>query len=505
MRLQAFNDISSVLSKSRQYLVLCFALLLLLVVYAPLSWAQTSIPISIDATSTESSSSCNLQFAQSQIEKIATPQSHLQKSNTELEALVETQLLPKLQAQLPPCQNNVPWLMWAGQTLMQYKQYVLASDYLERALMLEPNHKGAKLDYALALAGSDQPDAALSLVLSLSAEPDMPEHLQSSINNLLTKLSALQSNARGALEASLNNSFAPQNKFYASIKAGRDSNLLGAPNLSELNLNFSGLAFNLPLDSSYLSQPGHYTRADVGWSMAQQTSNGLLWQTWAHARHRYSAVSADATQEHVSMGAELKSAMFFANAQGSGLQGGSGARYNTQTVGAGYQKSFGVNGLNASAKLGWVCELKVGPEWQNRNLSSNSVLSGRYTGLALQNLCQQGPDQVFLLAVSNGQDRNLDPNRAGGMQKETAARGMVKWGSVLLELEAEYKRDTGVYSLLLSENPRKIVRLGGRLEWQKSLGEYAVQTGIQWSQQRSNLVLFQQKNSGPYVGLIRQW
>jgi len=74
-----------------------------------------------------------------------------------------------------------------------------------------------------------------------------------------------------------------------------------------------------------------------------------------------------------------------------------------------------------------------------------------------------------------------------------------------LEVEAEYKRDTSIYSLLLSENPRKIARLGGRVEWQKSLGEYAVQTGLQWSQQRSNLLLFQQKNFGPYLGLSRQW
>jgi hypothetical protein len=214
-------------------------------------------------------------------------------------------------------------------------------------------------------------------------------------------------------------------------------------------------------------------------------------------------VSADATQEQVSVGSDLKSASFFANLQGSGLHSGGGARYNTQTLAAGYQKGFGVNAIGANSE--WVCEFKLGPEWQNRNLSSNNVLSGRYSGLAMQNMCQKGKDQVLMLAASNGQDRNMDPNRAGGLQKETSARALLKWGPVLLEMEAEYKRDTAIYSLLLSENPRKIARLGGRLEWQKSLGEYVVQAGFQWSQQRSNLLLFQQKNSGPYLGLSRQW
>jgi hypothetical protein len=496
MRLQAFNEISNGTSKARQKLVLCFALVFQLGFNTTLSFAQT-----FNSTMTEAS--CNLQLAQVQIEKIVSARSFLLKSNAEQEALVEKQLLPSLQAQLPSCQNNVPWLMWAGQTLMQYKQYVLASDYIERALMLEPNNKGAKLEYALALAGSEQPDAAMSLVLSLRAEPDMPEHLKSSIGGLLTKLNAQQSIARNGNDGSSSNPYAPQHKFYVSVKAGRDSNLLGAPNLSELSLNFSGFAFNLPLDGSYLSQPGHYTRTDAGWSRTHQTANGWLWQTWAHARRKSSAVSADVTQEQVSLGSELKSTSFFTNLQGSGLQSGGGARYNTQTVAVGYQKGFGVNSIGATD--GWVCEFKLGPEWQNRNLSSNSALSGRYRGLVMQNMCQKGKDQALMLAASNGQDRNIDPNRAGGLQKETSARALLKWGPVLLEMEAEYKRDTGIYSLLLSENPRKIARLGGRLEWQKSLGDYAVQAGLQWSQQRSNLLLFQQKNSGPYLGLSRQW
>ena len=99
MRLLAFNEIPNAASKARQKLVLCFALVFQLGFYTTLSFAQTS-------NSTMTDAACNLQLAQVQIEKIASAQNFLQKSNAELEALVEKQLLPSLQAQLPSCQKQ---------------------------------------------------------------------------------------------------------------------------------------------------------------------------------------------------------------------------------------------------------------------------------------------------------------------------------------------------------------------------------------------------------------
>lgn len=480
----------------------------------PVLWAVLALTAFLGAQSVraDQANACNLQSSQQVFGQVFAQLPREAKGN-----YTDNVLLPHLQASLPACQNNVEWLVLAGQTLMAAQQHLLASDYLERAIMLAPENQGAKLDYALALAGSEQPDAALSLLSSLQKESDMPQHLRESIQALFAKLQAAESKA--ALAAQKDTQRA-RHKFYAGLKAGRDSNLLGAPNLSELSLNFSGIPFNLPLDSSYLSQAGNYTRADLGWNYVAPTKGGQMWQAWAQARDRSSPASADAMLRQGSVGAEFKSsplasktlsgnsslqAGLFASAQGIALQGGSGVRYNAQTLSLGVHSNFIAGKDSGNTK----CEAKLGPEWQQRDLVSNPLLSGRYAGVAFHWVCQPSADTVLLAALSSGRDTPNHPARAGGQQNETGARIMAKQGPVQVELEADYKRDSMVYSVLLSERPRKIARVGGRLEWQGELKlegvAYQMQAGYLWSLQKSNLQLFRQQNHGPYVGLSKAW
>ncbi len=469
--------------------------------------------------------SCNHLLSQASFNDIA-----------KMENKLEEFLLPYLQSQLPLCQNNVSWLVWAGQILMQAKQFLLASDYLERALMLDSDNKVAKLDYALSLAGSEQPDAALSLVLGMLKEPDMPVNLRESIQTLLARLDTMHPPKLGLTTSELvslgNGSNSSPHKFYAGVKAGRDSNLLGAPNLSELNLNFSGTPFNLNLDSSYLSRSGSYARADVAWSYTQPNPEnfGAL-QVWAQARGRESSLASEARQQQALLGIEYRAKPFarralsdinalglgdwrldqvdsYISAQEVNLKGGTSVKYSAKTLGLGLQKSFGL--------LATQCDVKVGAEGQMRILQSNPILSGRYEGMTVQWFCQSKGGAAWLLAASRGKDQNIDPARAGGPQIESAIRALAKSGSVLLELEADYKKDSSLYSVLLSNDLRKIARVGGRLEWQGSIGssilslvgqfsELKVQTGVQWSYQKSNLQLFRQQNWGPYVGFSKTW
>ena len=469
-------------------------------------------------TSTPAQTACNPQASQEVFQKLPKTANINGAFAKALEAYTDAVLLPHLQAKLPECQNNVAWLVQAGQTLMAAQQYLLASDYLERAIMLEPANQGAKLDYALALAASEQPDAALSLVQGLMQEPDMPAHLQASIQTLTAKLR--QASEQSTSDFLVANQSA--HKFYAGLKLGRDSNLLGAPNLSELSLNFSGTPFSLPLDSSYLSQPGNYSRADAGWSYAKPTEEGHLWQWWAQARDRASPASAEAALRQASVGAEFKSRTLlglpnqneaglpqmaqpqmgvYALAQAVAMQGGSGINFKAQTLGLGLHGQF--------VLLATKCETKLGGEWQERNLASNAILSGQYAGLTAQWVCQPAANTVWLASVSSGKDKPVNPLRAGSVQNETAARLMAKVGAVQVELEADYKRDSSIYSVLLSERPRKIARVGARLEWQNTVAlqgnNYQAQVGYQWSLQKSNLQLFAQQNHGPYIGLSKAW
>jgi hypothetical protein len=447
-------------------------------------------------------------------------------NTSKLEEVFDDLLLPHLQAQLPACQNNVAWLVWAGQTLMKAKQHLLAADYLERALMIDPDNKGAKLDYAIALAGSEQPEAAALLAQSLLKEKDIPEHLALSINGLLSRLTASQNNKNnfaGLLSFSTKenqgnyfNASQPlgntsQHRFLASIKTGRDSNLLGAPNLSEMNIYFSGTPFSLPLDSSYLSQPGNYSRADVGWSTSQPLGGGAQWTAWAQARSRESAATVDARQQQAVAGGEYRTGLLssvlgttqalefsaYASSQAAQVRSGSSLKYNAQTIGAGL--------LRANQVFGAKCESKAGAERQSRDMQSNAVLSGNYKGLSAQWFCQQPAGQAWLVVFTKGHDTNTDPARAGGKQSESTARVMAKVANVQAELEADYKKDSSIYSVLLGENVRKIARVGARLEWQASVSNYQLQAGLQWSYQKSNLQLFRQQNWGPYIGASRAW
>ena len=278
------------------------------------------------------------------------------------------ELLPHLQAKLASCQNNVPWLVWAGQTLIKAKQYLLASDYLERALMLEPSNMGAKLDYALALAGSEQPDASMSLVQGLLKEADMPDHLRASIKGLLANLEAAQNAISFVGEARKPNApNASAHRFFGGAKFGRDSNLLGAPNLSELSLNFSGTPFSFSLDSSYLSQSGNYARADLGWNYSQpispsSTENTGLLMAWAQARGRESSVAPEARQQQALVGMEYRAVPFasiganqigtYISAQGVVLRGGTSVKYAAQTLGLGLHQGSTARDAKCEAKVG---------------------------------------------------------------------------------------------------------------------------------------------------------
>ncbi len=125
----------------------------------PVLWAVLVLSASLGTQTVraDQASACNVQSSQQIFDQVSAQLPREAKGN-----YTDSVLLPHLQARLPACQNNVDWLVLAGQALMAAQQHLLASDYLERAIMLAPENQGAKLDYALALAGSEQPDAASS-------------------------------------------------------------------------------------------------------------------------------------------------------------------------------------------------------------------------------------------------------------------------------------------------------------------------------------------------------
>lgn len=440
------------------------------------------------------------------------PASGAQPSHTQIPQALEQQL----QTQLPACQNNLAWLAWAGQALLRSGQHGLAADYLERALMLDPRSRELQLDYAMALAGHGQEDSAVLLLQALLAEPDMPQHLRTSVT------ATVQSLLAPAVPAPV-----AAHRVVAAVRVGRDSNLLGAPNLSELGLTLGGQYITLPLDPSYMSQPGHYVRSELGWSYTTTRASGVQLQTWAQLRDRHSPAVQAASLQQLSLGGEVRQSLAYANLSIMRLQGQTGLSYKQSTAGAGLWAAMG--------QTAQQCLANAGAQWQDRQVTSNPLLSGQYRGLVAQWLCEPQESTHSLLAswmleANKGQDRPTDPARAGGPQHESgmrlqlvtrrnplqpaAAAVVPTWAAQftrshwLLELEWNKKIDQKNYSELLGDVPRQAKRVSGRLEWQASLAQapqWQVQAGWQWTRQQSNLQLFKLNNQGPYAGVSRNW
>lgn len=406
-------------------------------------------------------------------------------------------LMAVLGEQMPDCQNDPQWLASAGLYLLQGGEHAHAADYLERALMIgavasplagalpgplsgagaasiDAGHLSApsvsaqgvlfewQLDYALALAGSGQEDSALSLIQDLLRESSMPPHLRSSLTGMLHRLQG------GAVATA----FGADWRLSAGMRVGHESNLLGAPNLSELGLTVSGVAVTLPLDPSYLSQSGQYTRAEMS-----ALGSGVLplpaglpglgrlgWQAWAQLSERQSAVTPQAGLKQAGVGAELSSGPVWASLSLSKLSSNAGLSYEASAIGVGLSHLYSGSSwmpLNQGA-----CQVRTGAELQNRNYLSSASLSGRYGGLLAQWSCEPqgvalpgadggaseltgtqgslrtGSEQRSLagswsVSLAIGQDHPVQPPRAGGIQDELALRLIYSlplrgWGKVQL-------------------------------------------------------------------------
>lgn len=406
-------------------------------------------------------------------------------------------VLDQLIDELPYCQRDAQYLAALGNVLNQKGRYAEAGDHLERALMLAPDLKGAKLDYAISLAGTGDTESAGKLVDQLLADPTVPPKLKTAMER------------QRATWAGTN----WQSKFLVSARVGHDSNLLGAPNLSTLTLTFPGQSVVLPLDASAQAKGGFYHRFDVQLEAHKRTAAGGQLEGLVSLRSRRSGSQPDANSqqldavvEHSTYQPRGASTGFYAGASTSVLDASSGIRYNAYGLSAGLGTSRWIAG----------CDLRSGLEFQERKYLSNDLLSGRYTGIAGSISCDALSAQ-WLLSAKAGMDKALNPERAGGDEMQYSLRAAVvipAFGPKVLakgqlwgEIELDESRDRLGYSTLLeSGRSRSIYRTSSRIEYQypfsRSLQAVA---GAEWVAQRSSLALFANRSWGPYLALRSAW
>ncbi len=406
--------------------------------------------------------------------------------------------LNKLIDQVPECERDADYLAGLGNLLNQRGRYMEAGDHLERALMMSPDMKGARLDYAISLAGMGDTESARQLLDDILRDPTLPSNLRPGLER-----------QRAGLTVATD----WQSRLMLNARVGRDSNLLGAPNLSSLTLTFPEQPIVLPLDESARAKPGVYQRVDLQLEMQKLTVGGGQLDAFVSLRTRRSGATrdaesrqADATLEHSTYQRRAGAAGYYTGASVSLLEAARGVRYNAYGLFAGI----------GTSKFATGCEARAGTEFQERKYLNNKLLSGRYIGLAASISCDRKSYQ-WLTSAKAGMDNATHSDRAGGDQAQYAVRGALvipslgfgpnPKGQLWSDIELNLARDASGYSPLLESGRSRVVkRASTRVEFQYPITsniQWAV--GAEWVNQRSNIELFANKSWGPYVSLRSAW
>ena len=392
-----------------------------------------------------------------------------------------------LTAGLPsPCWNHPEFLATLGHWLVQAGQYLDAIDYLERAILLDPELKGAQVDYARALSGSGDLPSGAAILTTLLQDPSLPAELAPSLR--LAKQALEKGIWRGA--------------GLISLTLGQDSNLLGAPNLSELALTVLDQTTVLPLAPSYMAKRGHYGQVELQYEAQKIDLDGGQLTFFGNFRGRQVPELSQASFSQVNLVGEYSLPQgwgrTYLNYSLSGYQTDSESLHAANTIGAG-----GVFPLSRN------CTYRLGMNGSLRRYNTNTALSGNYLGAQGIVGCTQ---PIFWQLIANlGQDMASNPSRPGGSQNQTNLRAIsllpMPVGQLLVDLQWANFSDLAKYSNFIdSGRTRTMTQYNAKLEYQLLvLKDWQAALGYNKIRQISNLSLFSFENSGVYVAMRYAW
>ncbi len=404
------------------------------------------------------------------------------------------------------CQHNPDWLAHLGQRLNTEARYAEAAEHLERALLLHPTHLGASFAYSVALAGSGDLASAVELLAQLSTRPDVPAAQRRQLIAAQMRM-AEQPLSRLALTA------APAWVARTSVawRVGHDNNLLGSPRLNSLTLTLPTGDQTYAVDPVNQPRAGHYQRVDARLDVSHHPSGPRRTDVALALQERRNASTPESNNQQIEALIESLPAQqgIWGNLSLAALRTDGGTRYHSTSLGSGW-----------AWHVTPECQTRLGAESQTRQLASNPVLSGRYTGvLWTWNCAPTSATHTSRLPVQwwwslrTGTDHPTQPTRPGGIQHTTALRASARWAQWQAEAELTHSQDRTGYSPLLDNNRlRHSTRTLVRVEYHWPLaplfpalqGAFAT-TGIEGYVQQSNIRLFKVRSYNTYFSLRYQW
>ena len=153
---------------------------------------------------------------------------------------------PRALQQLTPlmseCLQSAEYFALLGAAQLNSGQLTPAMESLERALLIDPEHGAASIDYAQTLYLAGQLFPALEINSALLERDDLPPDIAVALRQRQTEWQA-QTSLKG---------------LTAEAAAGYDNNLNGGPASSEFTLNISGEAVPLTVNPEFQPVSGAY-------------------------------------------------------------------------------------------------------------------------------------------------------------------------------------------------------------------------------------------------------
>lgn len=378
------------------------------------------------------------------------------------------------------CQQHAGYLALRGAVLLELGRVEAAVSELERALLLEPSHLGAQLDYARALAALGQVSAARELAAALAERADAPPAARAFLADFLTPPPA-----------------AWQREAAFELRAGYDDNLNRAPRLTSLTLTLPTGELTLPLDARERSQGGAFAEA-------QAKLQARRAQPTAAQELMLRLITRAGRNAH----ADLQQLDLLGLWRWGGELGDWGAQ-----AAAGLTRWQG-NTLRQYLRLGLLhapAQANGDKPWFALALEARShpqapALDHRAAQAALTGHTRTGIN--WQLAA----EREFDAARTGGEATRLVGRAFLRHALTprwRLEAEAQlaHRREDGPYSPLIQGGARlttttAFVQLTA---WRPLDRDWQAGLGLEYERQQSSLPLFDLERRAVFAGIRRRW